>query len=111
MWAGDKIENGSKINFFSTTRRKLWRCKVGLFEDHKLAVSDRFLSWGWDGNNKKIITLGNVKLFNMSTSYNKKGGLLILGLSLPAQSYHMYSAVVSAIKWAEYFDDQLKFLE
>ena len=109
LWAGDKIENGSRL-ILVQHGGNYGVAKWNSFEDHKLAVSDRFLSWGWNGNNKKIIALGNVKLFNLSTSYNKKGRLLILGLSMPAQSYHMYSAVVSAIQWTEYFDDQLKFV-
>ena len=110
LWAGDKIENGSRL-ILVQHGGSYGVAKWNSFEDHQVAISDRFLTWGWtDTDNRKIIDLGNVKLLDSSISFDKKGGLLIIGLSMPLQSYYMYSAVVSVGQWAEYFDDQLKFV-
>ena len=80
-------------------------------EDHQIAISDHFLSWGWkEKNQSKIIPVGNFKVFGNSYKANKKGVAMLIEMSIPRQSYSMYSVPVAAGQWQDYFNNQLRFV-
>ena len=110
LWAGDKVENGSQLVVVQHGGN-FGVAKWNFFEEHQVAISDKFLTWGWDDlGNKKIIAFGNVKALGSNQTFDESGGLLIIGLSMPLFSYHMYSAVISACQWTSYFNDQVTFI-
>ena len=110
LWAGDKVENGSHLVIVQHGGN-FGVAKWNFFEEHQVAISDKFLTWGWDDpKNNEIIAFGCPKLLDSKVSFDESGGLLIIGLSMPLFSYYMYSAVISACQWTSYFNDQVTFV-
>ena len=110
IWAADQVTTATSLvigqhgGFYGAG---LW----GFAEDHQISISDRFLSWGWgDSKHKKVTPVGNLKSFYKRGVWNKLGFALLVGMSMPRNSYHMYSVPVAAGQWQKYFDDQLRFV-
>jgi putative transferase (TIGR04331 family) len=111
LWAAEKSECGTPImigqhggNFGMV----LWN----FMEDHQIAISDRFLSWGWSKPEQdKIIPVGNLKGSGRKIVADKAGNALLVEMTMPQTSYHMYSAPVAAGQWQEYFADQCRFVD
>jgi putative transferase (TIGR04331 family) len=109
-WAGEKTEHGSKLvigqhgGHYGTGR---WSFP----EEHELAISDVYLSWGWTDSNSKIKPVGQLKNQNPKTfARNNKSKALMVTATLPRQSYFMYSAVMAG-QWLDYFEDQCSFVQ
>jgi putative transferase (TIGR04331 family) len=80
-------------------------------QDHQLAISDYFLSWGWTNlSEKKIKPFGNFKISGGSVIPRKKGNLLLVEMAIPRFSYHMYSLPVSACQFSHYLNEQFSFV-
>ena len=81
-------------------------------EDHQIEIADQFLSWGWDKSGyKNIYPVGNFKDFSKKKLSSCKGGIaLMVEMTIPRQSYHMYSVPVASGQYLEYFDDQCRFV-
>jgi len=110
FWVGDKVENGSQL-LIVQHGGNFGAAKWSFLEEHQVAISDKFLTWGWDDpKNKKIIAFGNVKALGSNQTFDESGGLLIIGLSMPLFSYLMYSVAISACQWTSYFNDQVTFV-
>ena len=110
LWAGDKVENGTQL-IIVQHGGNFGVAKWNFFEEHQVAISDKFLTWGWDDpKNKEIIAFGSPKLLGSKLSFDESGGLLIIGLSMPIMSYHMYSVTISVGQWISYFNDQINFV-
>ncbi|MBF0405777.1 MAG: transferase [Candidatus Riflebacteria bacterium] len=108
-WSASKVEKGSTF-VIGQHGGGHGIHKWGFLEDHQMAISDSWLSWGWDSpNNSKIIPFGNVKIVNHFQEYDSKGKALLIQMSLPRYSYHMYSIPTSS-QWLAYFEDQYKFI-
>jgi putative transferase (TIGR04331 family) len=110
-WAAMNVEAGSKlivmqhggfygVNSFSAT------------EDHEIAISDTFLSWGWsrEDSNKVIPSPANklIHLKNKGKFQNNGPAILIAG-ALPQQSYHISSMPIGP-QFLNYYNDQCRFL-
>ena len=81
-------------------------------EEHQIAIADHFLTWGWTGPEQdKIIPVGNFKLFGRKMVADKAGNALLVEMTIPQTSYHMYSVPVAAGQWQSYFEDQCRFVE
>lgn len=79
-------------------------------EEHQCAISDAFLSWGWENeSNPRVIAVGNLKMIGRDLSYNPKGGALVVGMTIPRYSYHMYSTPVAS-QWQDYFEGMCRFV-
>ena len=108
-WAAQKVDKGSRLiigqhggNFGMTP----W----SFLEEHQIEISDIFLSWGWSNkNNSKIIPVGNLKGFGNHINYDPNGGALMVEMTVPRYSYHMYSIPVAS-QWLLYFEDQCRFV-
>ncbi len=84
--------------------------KWSFSEEHQIAISDRFLSWGWkDVAQPKIIPVGCLKNFGRISAAKKDGWALLVEMSIPRVSYHMYSLPIAS-QWLNYFDDQCRFV-
>ena len=111
VWAGIKVEQGTPLivgQHGGNYGMSLW----GFDEEHQIDISDTFLTWGWnDAKQKKVQPLGNLKGFNASKIRpNRTGKALLVEMTMPRYSYHMYSVPVASGQWAEYFQDQCRFV-
>lgn len=110
-WAALKVETGSPLvigQHGGNYGMALW----GFTEDHQIAISDRFLTWGWRAPESNNVTpVGNFKGFGKKIAADRAGVALLVEMTVPLQSYHMYSAPVAAGQWLSYFDDQCSFVE
>jgi putative transferase (TIGR04331 family) len=81
-------------------------------EEHELAISDAWLSWGWEENSgkNKIKPVGNLKMFGRRLNWDPKGCALMVEMAMSRYIYHMYSVPVAS-QWLDYFDDQVRFVD
>ena len=78
--------------------------------DHQLAVSDKFLSWGWTmGLGEKVAPLGMLKPIERVRPRQGAPAVMPL-LSLPQYAYDNSAFPIGAGGWESYFQDQLQFL-
>ena len=109
-WAAEKTESGAPLiigqhggNFGMTL--------FAFYQDHQIAISDKFLSWGWgNSTNSKIKSLGNFRFKNEKLENNKNGGAVLIHLSLSRYSNHLFSAPISS-QWLSYFNNQCDFIK
>ncbi len=110
IWAAGKVESGSPLvigQHGGNYGMALW----GFTEDHQIAISDRFLTWGWSQQGQKKITpVGNLKSFGKQGVWDKDGVALLVEMAMPRTSYHMYSVPVAG-QWLDYFEDQCHFVQ
>ena len=80
-------------------------------EDHELAVSDRYLSWGWTEPRQPNITpVGQLKgKPPLKVRHREQAHALLVTCALPRFSYWMYSALLAG-QWLDYFNDQCEFV-
>lgn len=108
-WAAKKVESGAPLvigQHGGNYGMALW----GFTEDHQIAISDRFLTWGWSQpEQKKIAPVGNFKGFGKRGTWSKGGVALLVEMTMPRNSYHMYSVPVAG-QWLDYFEDQCRFV-
>ena len=85
--------------------------RFSFLEKHQIDIADKWLSWGWsDKTIPKIIPFGNLKSFGRRVRYDPDGKALMVEMSLPRYSYHLYALPLSK-QLLEYQDDQQKFLK
>jgi len=110
-WAADKVERGVPLligQHGGNYGMALW----GFDEEHQIAIADRFLTWGWSQpDQKKITPIGNFKEFGKLGAADKDGVALLVQMTMPRHSYHMYSVPVAAGQWLDYFADQCRFVD
>jgi putative transferase (TIGR04331 family) len=110
-WAAKKVESGIPL----IIGQHGGNYGIGLWnftEDHQIAISDHFLTWGWSESEKNTITpIGNLKGFGKKIEVDKGGIALLVEMTVPRYSYHMYSVPVAAGQWLEYFEDQYRFVQ
>ena len=109
-WAAEKVEQGTPLVIGQTGGGfgiHLW----GFYEDHVLSIGDAFLSWGWEeAGQPKVKGVGQLKAKRpLGVHHADQAGILLVTCSLPRQSYHMYSLVVSR-QWLDYFNDHCAFV-
>ena len=110
-WAAGKVECGSRLvigQHGGGLGTHLW----AYYEEHQIAISDCFLSWGWtELSQPKIKAIGELKAKRpLGVRHADQAGVLLVTSALPRQSYHMYSVIVSR-QWLDYFNDQCTFVE
>lgn len=109
-WAAEKAEHGSQLvvgqhgGHYGTGR---W----SFSEEHEIAISDCFLSWGWtEPGQPKIKAVGALKGKRpLGVCHSDQKGVLLVTCTLPQNSYWMYSVFVSS-QYLNYFEDQCKFV-
>ena len=109
-WAAGKAESGSPLvagqhgGFYGIGR---WSFN----EDHEIASSDCFLSWGWsESAQPKIRPTGRLKKKSrLGVQYINQPGAMLVTCIIPRQSYWMFSVVI-ATQWLDYFNDQCTFV-
>lgn len=109
LWAANNCENGSKL-VISQHGGHYGTGAWSSAELHEIAISDRFISWGWKRKNeKKIVPAPPPKLIgNKIIKATNKGTCLQVTASLERQSGLLHSfPIASQIEC--YLNDQIKF--
>jgi len=109
-WMAGKVEDGAPLvigQHGGNYGIGLW----GFTEDHQCAISDCWLTWGWDDEKKpQMKPVGNLKMAGKNIDWNPDGYALMVDMTMPRYSYHMYSVPVAG-QWLDYFNDQCRFVE
>jgi putative transferase (TIGR04331 family) len=110
-WAAQKVENGTKL-LIGQHGGYYGIGKWSFIEEHELAISDSFLSWGWaDKNKPKVRPVGMLKKKSpLNIDHVSKPHILLVEHINPRQSYHLFSSTLSS-QWLDYLDEQFKFVE
>ena len=110
FWAASRVEQGSLLlvgQHGGNYGMALWSYS----EDHQIEIADYFFSWGWSrSDTNKIIPIGNFKDIGKKVTPQKNGGLVMVSMELPRQSYQMYSVPVSCTQMKAYLEDQFCFV-
>ena len=111
-WSAKNVKSGTPMiigQHGGNYGMALW----GFTEDHQIAISDRFLTWGWlSAETENLVAVGNLKGFGKkSIEPDNLGVALMVEMALPRYSYHMYSVPVAAGQWQSYFEDQIRFAQ
>ncbi len=111
-WAAARVESYGASLFIGQHGGNYGTALWNFNEDHQIAISDRFLTWGWDvAGEKKVTPVGNFKDANRQATPDPKGVALVVENVCPRYSYHMYSIPVGAGQWLDYFDEQCRFID
>jgi putative transferase (TIGR04331 family) len=109
-WTASKTETGTPLvigQHGGNFGMALWNFN----EDHQIAISDQFVTWGWDRKEKSNITPSFYFARHIKTRrLDKSGVALLVEMAVPQQSYHMYSFPVAAGQWQKYFEEQCRFV-
>jgi len=109
-WAAENVEAGVPLvigQHGGNFGMALW----SFIDEHQIAIADRFLTWGWsDKESNKVTPVGSFIGFGKSCQPNKDGVALLVEMSVPRYSYHMYSSPVGAGQTKSYFADQHRFI-
>lgn len=109
-WAAEKTERGSPL-IIGQHGGHYGIGRWSFTEDHEIAISDCYLSWGWsEADQPKIKPVGQLKAKKpLGVHHAKQAGALLVGHSRPRYSMYLLSAVVSR-QWIDYFNDQRDFV-
>lgn len=109
QWAAEKVEKGSKF----ILGQHGGHYGIGLFsfpQDHEVAISDNYLTWGWDDASSLNI---NKSVFQKPLPKNLKhdpsGKLLIVMYTMPRYMHLLFSAALSS-QWLDYYNDQVELI-
>lgn len=109
-WAAGKVEIGIPLVIgqhgggFGTY---LW----AFYEDQQIAISDSWLSWGWDDIKiPKIKPMTIFKTIHCKQTRDPNGEALMVTNAYPRYSYHMYSIPVAS-QWLNYFNGMCLFID
>lgn len=110
-WAAEKAEQGAPL----VIGQHGGQYGVGRWnfdEDHEIAISDQYLSWGWTiPGSSQVVPVGQLKSKRpLGVRHSEQRRALLVTAAVPRQSYLMYSVVVSR-QWLDYFNDQCLFVD
>lgn len=109
-WAGEKLAAGTPL-IYGQHGGHMGVGRCCFTEDHEVAISDRYLTWGWSDPLHPNITptcpLTRRKPLGIAHTRQKRA-LLVIGGN-PRFSYAMSSTVVAG-QWLDYFEDQCAFI-
>lgn len=110
-WAAEKVERGSPL-VIGQHGGNYGMGRWSFIEEHEIAIGDCYLSWGWSElGQPKVKPVGQMKSRKpLGVRHAEQAGALLVTATMPRQSYHMYSVMVSR-QWLDYFEDQCIFVE
>lgn len=110
-WTAERVERGAPLMIGQHGGHS----GVGRFSatnDHEVAISDRFASWGWsNGQSRSVVAVGQLKGFR-PTGQRDSGNLSVLLMLnvLARYGYSLYDVPVAG-QWLDYFADQCAFVD
>ncbi len=109
IWAAENVTNGNKL-IVGQHGGNMGNALFNQTEDHQIAISDKYASWGWQSNNQPWVEpLPSLKLSNQNIEYKKNTKVVIILTSYPKYFYCHYSIPV-ADQFFLYLDNQVSFL-
>lgn len=110
-WAAQKVENGTPL-LIGQHGGHYGIGKWSFVEQHEIAISDSFLSWGWaDKNQQKVTPVGMLKRkLPLNIDHAAQPNILLVNNINPRQSYYLFSSTISR-QWLDYLEEQFKFVE
>jgi putative transferase (TIGR04331 family) len=108
-WAAEKVERGAPL-VIGQHGGHYGSGRWSFNEDHDVAISDLYLSWGWsDPAQPKVKPVGQLKAKRpLNVRHGAQPNALLVSCVVPRFSYWMYSAIV-ARQWLDHFEDQCAF--
>ncbi len=109
-WSAKKVEEGKKL-FIGQHGGHYGTGLWSFNEEHEIAISDKYISWGWDDSNKeKVVPTFAIKLTGeKEVQYDPNGKALLVTTVNPRYSYWSYSSFCSS-QIISYFEDQFQFI-
>ena len=108
-WAAEKTERGSRL-VIGQHGGHYGMGRWSFTEEHDIAISDRYLSWGWSDRRGRVKPVGQLKARRpLKLRHSAQARALMVTFAIPRFSYWMYSAAVSR-QWLDYFRDQCTFV-
>jgi putative transferase (TIGR04331 family) len=110
VWAAQKVEEGAPL-VIGQHGGHYGVGKWSFVEEHEIAISDRFLSWGWSAPEEpRVKPVGQLKAKRpLGVQHASQPGALLVTVVVPRYSYFMYSIAVSR-QWLDYFEEQCAFV-
>jgi len=110
QWAAEKTEKSTPL-IIGQHGGHFGMNPFSFHEEHQINVADKWLSWGWtDPKRPQITKIGNLKAMGRDVVYDQNGSALMVEMTMPRQSYHLYAASVSR-QWLDYFQEQQQFVD
>jgi putative transferase (TIGR04331 family) len=110
-WAADKAERGAPL-VIGQHGGHMGVGRWSFIEEHDVAISDRYLSWGWsDTEQPKVTPVCHLKPSPpLRIQHSSQKRALMVAVAYPRFSYCMFSGVI-ARQWLDYFENQCAFVE
>lgn len=110
-WAAKCVDNGSPL-FIGQHGGNLGSALWNSDEDHEIAISDRYITWGSNNGNPKQYPLGIIKnLYGKIWKYDCLGELLIINNMTPRYSYVMSSIPIASKQRKISIKKQFEFVD
>lgn len=109
-WAASKVEEQATPLVIGQHGGHFGMNPFAFHEEHQIEISDAWLSWGWsDINRPQIKPIGNLKRVGRNLSHNPSGNALMVEMTMPRYSYHLYAAPIAG-QWLNYYEQQTTLL-
>ena len=109
VWAAKKVEDGTPL-VIGQHGGIYGQAKWFFYEDHEIAISDRYLSWGWyDSHRPNIHPVGQLKVKSpLGCNHSIQKGALLVTMLNPRYSGCMHS--ITSTQYIDYLEDQYAFV-
>jgi len=104
-WTAQKVEEG--IPYFVNQHGNNYGTLIGFERWQEIETSDRFFTWGWSADKKKIVPAYVFRLSQRRLKYAPEGGLLLIELHPP----YLFGTWDEYGEHIIYQEDQFRFVE
>ena len=112
FWAAEMVEQGIKL-VSSQHGGHYGNCLISTKEDHEIACSDRYISWGWKKENTSKVTplpSGKLAAICQTLKPNPKGKILLVEPDMTLQSKSL-NTVPFGSNFLKHMDNNRCFIE
>lgn len=112
FWAGHHVDCGAILvgnQHGGHHGTGLWSSNL----KHEIKIHNKFYTWGWNSDvykNTQPLAAAKLNKAKNICRPKKDGRILLVLMTLPRYSYHMYSTPVAASDMLSYFNDQFRFV-
>jgi putative transferase (TIGR04331 family) len=110
IWMATKEEEGTPI-CIGQHGGSYGIAQEAWLERHLFAISDAFVSWGWQSkDNKNVVPLGILKSFGRGGKYDKQGKITLIHMAQTRLPYHIWTGINGMSQWKDYAQNQYMFV-
>lgn len=106
FWAASKIKDFDTKLAIGQHGGHWGQGSFNFTENYEISISDKYLSWGWKNENKKVSPVGIFKPLVKSKNIKKKDKLIFILLGTDRYSHNIQSIPISS-QWQNYFNNQI----